>query len=116
MQNPLDGHGNDSPPHPDVEAAQRLAAPGRRRVSFGQRLRIPPDLLTHPVERLAQALGAERLEEVVEGLDLERRHGISIEGGRKNNVWMMIELVEDLESVALRHPDVQEQQVGAKPR
>jgi len=25
---------------------------------------------------------------------------------------MMIELVEDLESVALRHPDVQEQQVG----
>ncbi|PYP77908.1 MAG: hypothetical protein DMD25_08180 [Gemmatimonadetes bacterium] len=68
-------------------------------------------LLANAVEGLAEALRTERLEEIVQRLDLERGHGVAVEGRRKDDVGVVSELLEDFEPVALGHLDVEEQQI-----
>ena len=112
MQNLRDRHGDDSPPHPNVEASQRLVASSRRRESFGHRVRVPPpDLLTHPVQRLAEPFGAEGLQEIIEGLHFERRDSVLVESRREDHMRTMDDVPEHLEAIALGHLDVQKQQV-----
>src|SRR5690348_216623 len=106
MQDLLDRDRDDPPAHAGVDPTERIACGGRRvplpygaRVAGGQRG-------PNPFERLLETLGTERLQQVVQRLDLERRYGVLVERGRENHLWVMREAPEHLEAVALRHLDV----------
>jgi len=62
---------------------------------------------------LLEALGAERLQQVVQRLDLERRDGVLVERRGEDHLRTVDELLQHLEPVARRHLDVQEQQIRA---
>ena len=111
VQDLLDRDRDDPPSHPGVDPTEWTAGGGRLetipqgvRVTGGQRG-------PNPVERLLEAVGAERLQQVVERLDLERRDRVLVERGRENHLRAMREAPEHLEAVAFRHLDIQEQEL-----
>jgi hypothetical protein len=75
------------------------------------------DRLPRPLEGGEEPARAERLEQVVDGLELERRDRVVIEGGREDDGGDDLELSQsrhDLDARGLRHLDVQEDHVGAE--
>lgn len=80
----------------------------------GQRLlrrgRVPQPLQL--VERPAQVGCADRLEQVVDAVDLEGPHGIAVVGGRHDDAGRDVDLPEDLEAVAVGELHIHEDHVG----
>ena len=70
-----------------------------------------PESGAHPRDGGGQALAPERLDEVVEGPDLERRHGEAIVGRREDDLGRVADAASNLEAGQLGQPHVQEQQV-----
>src|SRR5579885_1277031 len=62
-------------------------------------------------ERGVQSVAAERLEQIVDCLELERRHGKPIIRRREHDRGIMLNALEYLEPAQLRHLDIQEHQV-----
>ena len=64
------------------------------------------------IERLGEALGAERLQQVVDRVHLERADGVAVVGGDENDGDVAADELEHVEPVELRHLDVEHQQIG----
>src|SRR5262245_23430645 len=69
-------------------------------------------LVSHACERRAESASVEGLEEVVDRVHFEGLDGIAFVRGREHDAREVLEPLEDLESVRLRHPDVQEDEIG----
>ena len=85
--------------------------PGRRR-SRAFRFDPPPGAL----ERLLQTTGFDRLQQVIDGVDLEGFDGVLVEGGHKHHgrslVFVFEEPAGDLEPPKAGHLNVEEYQIG----
>jgi hypothetical protein len=56
-----------------------------------------------PLEGPVKTPSTERLDQVVDGLQLERRHGVMVVRGREDHRWLMVGVLEHLESRELGH-------------
>lgn len=69
-----------------------------------------------PVEPFAdgliEAVFAEGLEQVVDGVSLEGLDGIFIEGGGEDDIGRIVHELQHFEAIDLRHLDVQEDKIG----
>ncbi len=72
------------------------------------------ELLAGPGERFVEALAVERLEQVVEGVDVERAQRVVIEGGDEDDERhpRRADGFDDVEAGGAGHLDVEEHQVG----
>src|SRR5262245_1737613 len=72
------------------------------------------DLRLGPFERGAEAISVERLEQVIQGMHLERLEGIAIVGGDEDHDWhgRVRQAGENAEAVQERHLHVEEHEVG----
>ena len=72
------------------------------------------DLLACALQRLAEALAIERLEDVVERADLEGLERVLIVGGHEDDEWhpLAADGLDHVEAVHLRHLHVEEDQIG----
>ena len=66
---------------------------------------------TRAVERFGEALGAERLQQVVDRVHLERADRVTVVGGDEDDGDVAADELEHVEPVELRHLDVEQQQV-----
>ena len=60
----------------------------------------------------ARRCGAERLQQVVDGVHLERADGVAVVGGDENDGDVITDEFQHVEAVELGHLDVEHQQVG----
>ena len=71
-----------------------------------------PHALASPLEGDGNALGSDRLQEVVDGVDLKGLDRVLVEGGHEDHGLVSPQELENLEAADLRHLDVQEEEVG----
>ena len=69
--------------------------------------------LARPFERPGEPLPADRLQQVVDGTHLERRHGVAVVGGDEDDVRDMACPLQHVEARALRHLHVEEAESGS---
>ena len=74
-----------------------------------QRLRAEP--LARARDRLLESFRAERLQQVVDGVDLERLQRVLIVRGDEDDRLIAAEQLEDLEAVQLRHLHVEQHEI-----
>ena len=74
------------------------------------------DSAARAIERLGEPLRAERLEQVVDGVHLERADGVLVVGSGENHRRLVqrIDFSQDIEAVAIGHLDVQKEQIRAE--
>src|SRR5688500_15136658 len=65
-------------------------------------------------QRDFESRGAERLHEIVECLQLERRHRKLVERGREDDGGYVLHALQDLETGNARQPNVEEHEIGAQ--
>ena len=88
---------------------------GGRELPDRQRL-APPEPFARPLQRGGQTLGAERLQQVVDGVHVEGAQRVLIVGGDEHHGDVAADQLEHLEPVELRHLHVEQQQVGVAAR
>src|SRR5690242_19362996 len=91
------------------------ALPGRvEAVAIELAALIDFELLGDALPGRVEALAIERLEQVVEGVHLERTHGILIVGGNKDDIRsrFAVERFQHFEAAQLGHLDIQKDEVG----
>ena len=103
-------HGHD----PVVEAHDVALLVGARRTDgrqqpLGVEARVA---LPAPLDGPLQRRGVDRLEQVVDAVDLEGPHGIAVVGGRHDDAGRDVDLPEDLEAVAVGELHIHEDHVG----
>ena len=74
----------------------------------------PLDVAPGVLQRLLEAVAAERLQQVVEGVDLEGLEGVLVVGGHEDHRRHLLgaDLLDHAEAVAGRHLHVEEHQIG----
>ena len=68
----------------------------------------------HLLQRREQALGAYRLEQVIDGVEVEGLHGVIVEGGREDHggrAGQAAEMAGEFDAVHARHADVGEHDI-----
>jgi hypothetical protein len=90
------------------------AALADRRTQRGDRRhrRLPRRPQPHARDRLGEPLGAHRLQQIVDGVDLERAHRELVVRGAEDHRRGAADQVDDLEAVELRHLHVEEHEIG----
>src|ERR1051325_8269464 len=92
------------PPHLLEHARHRTWLGGRDGTLYSRQ---------HAIDRAKDALFVQRLEYIVDRLDIERVGRESIVRGKKHTRWRVVaELVEKIEAATARHLNVEEQEVG----
>src|ERR1017187_6152572 len=92
------------------DALRKLAWDTRRLRQTGGKAAFPQARLG-PAERHLEALRAERLEEVVDGVSVKGPHGVLVPGGHKDDGRTGLDQLQDLETIELRHLDIEEEDV-----
>ena len=87
------------------QALQQGGEPGGQVLLLGQRFLGPP-------HRRLQARLAERLEQIVQGVDLKGPDGVLVVGRDKDDGRRVCQRLDDAKAVQARHLDVQQHQVG----
>src|ERR1039457_1812249 len=72
-----------------------------------------PQARLGPAERHLETLRAERLEQVVDGVSVKGLHGVLVPGGHKDDGRTGLDQLQDLETIQLRHLDIQPENVRA---
>jgi hypothetical protein len=88
-----------------------LRAPSRT-ISWASCMSLRAQMVSWHAEWNAEALIVERLQQVVDGGDVEGVHGMLGMGSREDHVGWPFEVLEHAEPVALRHAHVEQQQLG----
>ena len=88
----------------------RASEPQRRPRPLGRRgaLGIGGETPAHPIEHPAEALPAERLDQIVERAKLERGDRVLIVGGREHHFGLVADLLEHLETGHFRQTNVED--------
>ena len=68
--------------------------------------------LARSIECFGKPSGAEWLQEIVDGVDLERSQRVLVVGGHENHGHVAADQIEHLEAVEFRHLHVEKQQIG----
>ena len=93
-----------------------LGGPGGRRQLVRRQPVASPDPLAHAIDRGGEAVGAERLQQVVDGVHVEGADGVLIERGHEHDGHVAADQLQHLEAVELRHLHVEDQQVRPQVR
>ena len=92
--------------HRHVVAPEGAAPAARRRLAGRRR-----QARAHAAKRLRQPFRPERLEQVVDRVDLERLQRVLVVGGDEHHRDVLLDQLEHLESVQFRHLHVEQQQI-----
>jgi hypothetical protein len=79
--------------------------------SSGERAALASDPHARPCQCLGQALGAERFQQVVDRMDLERFDRVLVIGGDEDDRDLAPEQLQHVKAVQLRHLNVEEDQI-----
>jgi hypothetical protein len=82
-----------------------------RKALRGRCLVISRQLLPYALQCVFESFGAERLEKIIERLQLKCGDGVLVECGGEDDVRVMRDLPEHLETVPRGHLDVEEQHI-----